>query len=233
MAASEITELFATAATADQNGAGVGVIWWATHPPGDYALSVLDYDISEVPAVNADWIGAILERSKQIDALHAPAQRGCHIRVEHAGLAEIFKRADAAYRDTPAPSAIDRSIFSILPIKPHEAAKWAPTLDERAFSIRPLVDSGKIVKIEKGLRRLSFRAIKTNHLISQIRRHRPGDAASAGELLHAFVLGVLLGTTPRSMSFFEAHARRDQTKDQNNTASKGPFGAYIPGRRPW
>lgn len=221
----EIHELFATAATADQIDAGVGVIWWATHPPGDYALTALDYDIFEMPAINAKWIDAFFERSAKLAAEHKPATPGCLLRIEHPGLKNVLKLADEAYRDTPASRAVDRYAFDIRPIKDSEAAKWPATLDERAFSIRPLVDSGKVVKVATGLRRFSWRAIRTNHLLSQVKQHRPGDAASAGELLHAFVLGTLLGTTPKGTSCFGRAPPK-------GSPSSGPFGAYLPGRRP-
>jgi hypothetical protein len=223
----ETRELFATVATADQVDAGVGVIWWATHPPGDFALTVVDYDIFDVPSVNAEWLGTLFGRCADLVAKHKPERPGCLLRVEHPGLINVMKRADEAYRDTPA-RGVDRSIFDIKPVRDYESKKWPLTLDERAFSIRPLVDSGKVVKVEKGLRRFSFRAIRTNHLISQIKQHRPGDAASAGELLHAFVLGVLLGTTPRSMCCFEAYWQ----SASKSKPSAGPFGPYVQGRRP-
>ena len=237
----EVKDLFATAATANQVDAGVGVIWWTTHPEGGYALTAIDYDIFDVASINADWLGTFFERSAALVAKHRPSTRGCNLRVEHPGLINILKRADDAYRDT-APK-VDRSQFDIQPVKYYEAKKWPPKLDDRAFSIRPLVDSGKVVKVETGLRRFSFRAIRTNHLIAQIKNHRPGDAESAGELLHAFVLGVLLGTQQRSLSYFEAFEqmkRNDARKAAARTStplsgpSDGPFGgAYIPGRRPW
>lgn len=240
----ETQELYATVATADQVDAGVGVVWWATHPAGGYSLTVVDYDIFDMPSVNAEWLGTLLGRCVDLAEKHKPERRGCHLRVEHPGLINVLKRADAAYRDTPAGrtvptrGGIDRSLFDIRPVD-YESEKWPATLDERAFSIRPLVDSGKVVKVEMGLRRFSFRSLRTNHLISQVKAHRPGDAASAGELLCAFVLGVLLGTTPRSMCFFEACAqmkRNDERKRLNIPQSgpaAGPFGAgYIRGRRP-
>ena len=241
----ETQELYATVATADQVDAGVGVVWWATHPAGGYSLTVVDYDIFDMPSVNAEWLGNLLGRCVDLAEKHKPERRGCHLRVEHPGLINVLKRADAAYRDTPAGrNRTDaRRHRSIAFRYPHgvttKSEKWPVTLDERAFSIRPLVDSGKVVKVEMGLRRFSFRSLRTNHLISQVKAHRPGDAASAGELLCAFVLGVLLGTTPRSMCFFEACAqmkRNDERKRLNIPQSgpaAGPFGAgYIRGRRP-
>lgn len=228
----ETQELFATAATAEKVDAGVGVIWWAKHPAGGYALTALDYDLFDVSAINADWLGAFFERSADLVAKHQPVTRSCHLRVEHGGLNNVLKRAGDAFCDTPAARTVNRSFFDIQSVKNYEAAKWPKTLDERAFEIRPLVDSGKVVKVETGLRRFSFRSIRTNHLISQIKAHRPGDAQSAGELLHAFVLGVLLGTTRRSMSYFEAFAHRDVQRAESKPSS-GPFGAYVPGRRPW
>jgi hypothetical protein len=221
--------IFATVATADQIDAAIAVIWWATQPPGGFALRVLDYQIAELAAVNSEWIGAVITRSAELEAEHGPAARdGCPIRVEHPGLIDVLRRADAAFRDTPA-SARYRSAFDLQPIRDYEAAKWPATLDERADMVRPLVNSGKVVKLETGLARFGFRAIRTNHLVSQIKRHRPGDAASAGELLHAFVLGVLLGTTPERMSWFD---RPDPGAPKSSPGS-GPFGgAYLPGRRP-
>jgi hypothetical protein len=229
----ETRELFATVATADQIEAGVGVIWWATHPAGGYALTVIDYDIFDIPSINAEWLGTLFARCADLVTTHRPATRGCHLRVEHPGLINVLNRADAAYRDTPATNKVNRSIFDIRPVKDHEkrykSVQWPESLDERAFSIRPLVDSGKVVKVEKGLRRFSFRAVRTNHLIAQIKQHRPGDAASAGELLHAFVLGVLLGTTPKPSTFFTACS---QPPASESPPSAGPFGTYIQGRRP-
>jgi hypothetical protein len=224
---SETKTIFATAATADQSDAGVGVIWFATHPPDDYALTVLDYDLCEMPAVNADWLGALLRRSAELVGEHKPTAAQCFLRVEHPGLLDVLKRADSAYRDTKASDATDRSAYDIRPIKTHESAKWPATLDERMSAIRPLVNSGRTVKLETGLRRFSFRALRTNHLVAQIRQHRPGDAASAAELLHAFVLGVLIGTTKKPMSFFEA-----ADAARGAAPSVGPFGPYIPGQRP-
>jgi hypothetical protein len=221
--------IFATAATADQIDAAIAVIWWATQPPGGFALRVLDYRLDEIAAVNAEWIGAVIARSAELEAEHGPAAReGCPIRVEHPGLNDVLLRADAAFRDR-AVGARNRFAFDLQPIKDYEAAKWPATLDERTDMVRPLVNSGKVVKLETGLRRFGFRAIRTNHLVSQIRRHRPGDAASAGELMHAFVLGVLLGTTPARMSWFD---RPDPSTPKSSPGS-GPFGgAYLPGRRP-
>jgi hypothetical protein len=232
----EILELYATAATADQIDAGIGVIWWARHPEGGYGLTIVDYDIFQVVSINGDWIGALFERSAKLAEQHKPATKGCHLRVEHPGLIHILERADAAFRDTAANRTINRYDFDIRPVKDYEADKWPKSLDERAFSIRPLVDSGKVVKVEKGLKRFSFRSIRTNHLISQIKAHRPGEAASAGELLYAFVLGVLLGTTRRSKSFFDVDfvIGRAQSSAKKPSPSEGPFGSgYIPGRRPW
>jgi hypothetical protein len=221
--------IFATAATADQVDAGVGTVWWATHPPGGYALTVLDYQLDEMSSVNADWIGALFARSTELVTEHEPATRGCFVRVEHPGLADVLRRADAAFRDTAASRAYNRSAFDIQSIKDYEAAKWPLTLDERTDAIRPLVNSGKVVKLETGLRRFGFRAVRTNHLIGQIRRHRPGDAASAGELLNAFVLGVLLGTTPERASYFGPFP---SARAAQSAPSSGPFGAYVQGRRP-
>lgn len=217
--------IFATAATADQVDAGVGVIWWATHAPGGYALTVLDYQLDEVSAINADWLGSLFARSAELVAEHRPVTHECFVRVEHPGLLDLIKRADAAFRDTKASEKINRSEFDIRPIRGYESAKWPATLDQRTDSVRPLVNSGKVVKLETGLRRFSWRAIRTNHLIAQIKRHRPGDGASAGELLQAFVLGVLLGATPRSVSSFGPFPEK-------GTPSAGPFGSYIQGRRP-
>jgi hypothetical protein len=225
----ETKDMFATAATADQVDAGVGVIWWATHPEGSYAMTAIDYDIFDVAAINSEWLEAFFKRSADLVEKHQPAMRECLLRVEHSGLNNVLKRADDAFRDTPAARTVNRSVFDIRPVKEYETGKWPKSLDERAFEIRPLVDSGKIVKIETGLRRFSFRSIRTNHLIAQVKAHRPGDATTAGELLHAFVLGVLLGTKRRSSSFFDVAAPRTA----KSTASKGPFGAYVPGKRPW
>jgi hypothetical protein len=227
----ETAELFATAATADKLDAGIGVIWWATHPPGAYALTALDYDLFDVSEINADWLKTFSERSADLVAKHQPTTRGCHLRVEHPGLKSVLKLADSAYRDMPS-SGVNRSNFEILPVRESESKKWPTTLDDRAFAIRPLVDSGKVVKIETGLRRFSFRAVRTNHLIAQVKSHRPGDAQSAGELLHAFVLGVLLGTTPRSFGVLEALDRLKNSAATNNPSS-GPFGPYVQGRRSW
>jgi hypothetical protein len=224
----ETREMFATCGTADQIDAGIGVIWWATHSPGNFALSVVDYDVFEVPTINAAWLADFFARSVELVAKYQPNERGCLLRVEQKGLLNILKLADEAYVDATGSRGVDRSIYDIRKIRDHEAAKWPVTLDERAFLIRPLVNSGKVVKLETGLRRFSFRAIRTNHLVSQIKRHRPGDAASAGELLHAFVLGVLLGTTRRSMSCFE----RFGPAPEKGAPSKGPFGGYISGKRP-
>lgn len=225
--------IFATAATADQTDAGSGVIWWATHAPGGYALTVLDYQLDEVSAINADWISSLFARSAELVAEHRPVTHECFVRVEHPGLLDLIKRADVAFRDTKGSEKVNRSEFDTRPIRGYESAKWPATLDERTDSVRPLVNSGKVVKLETGLRRFGFRAIRTNHLVAQIRRHRPGDAASAGELLQAFVLGVLLGTTPRRMSYFEAMGRLlDRPETEKSTPSKGPFGGYISGKRP-
>lgn len=225
--------IFATAATADQIDAGIGVIWWATHAPGSYALTVLDYQLDEVSAINADWIGSLFARSAELVAKHSPVTDECFVRVEHPGLLNLIKRANVAFRDTKASEKINRSEFDIQPIRGYQSAKWPATLDERTDSVRPLVNSGKVVKLETGLRRFSFRAIRTNHLVAQIRRHRPGDAASAGELLQAFVLGVLLGTTPRSMSYFEAMGRLlDRPETTKSAPSANPFASYLPGKRP-
>ena len=223
-----IEKIFATAATCDQPDAGVAVIWWAAHGPGEFALTALDYQLDETPAITADWIGSLFARSADLDAAHKPEMRGCFVRVEHAGLAEVLRRADGAFSDTAASGAIDRSAFDIRRVGEHQIAKWPATLDERAAEIRPLVNSGRTIKLETGLRRFSFRAIRTNHLVAQIKRHRPGDAASAGELLHAFVLGVLLGTR-RLSSWFD----QPLPSTARRTAPQNPFaGGYIPGQRP-
>lgn len=225
----EPAKLFATAATADMADAAVGIVWWATDVDG-YALKILDYDFFDVSAINADWIGTYLDRCVDLVAKHKPADRECHLRVEHPGLVNILKRADDAYREIGR-RGIDRAIFDIKPIKTHEAAKWPLSLDERAFSIRPLVDSGKVIKIETGLKRFTFRSIKTNHLLSAIKRHRPGDSTTASELLHAFVLGVLLGTTRQSMTYFEAIGKLIDQGGAKPAPSANPFfGPYIPGR---
>jgi hypothetical protein len=227
----EIQEIFATAATADKPEAGMGVVWWAKHPPGGYALTALDYGLFDMPEINAEWLGTFFERSAELIATHQPATRGCLLRVEHLGLGNVLKRCDDAFRDTPANRTVNRSIFDIRPVKQYESKKWPATLDERAFHIRPLVDSGKVIKVATGLKRFSFRSIKTNHLISQVKSHRPGDAQSAGDVLHAFILGVLLGATQKSMSYFDAFGQRDAKGDAK--PSSGPFGAYIPGKPKW
>lgn len=222
-------QLFATAATADQIDAGVGIIWWAKHAEGGYALTVLDYLIEEMPAVNSGWIGSLFKRSAELDTKHQPATRGCHLRVEHPGLIDVLLRAHSAFRDTRAADAIDRTAFNIGVIRDDETARWPATLDARADAIRPQVNTGKVVKLETGLRRFGFRAIKTNHLISQIKRHRPGDAASAGELLHAFVLGVLLGTAPKRTSWFS----QPMPGAAKSSPPGSPFGPYFKGSRPF
>lgn len=227
---SETLRLFATAATADRIDAGCGVIWWATHPPGDYALTVLDYALVDMPAVNAAWLDALYQRSADLIATHKPAMRECPLRVEHPGLLDVLEHAEEARADAPAHARVDRSAVAVQPVSGYETAKWPATLDERAFAIRPSVDSGKIVKLETGLRRFSFRAIRTNHLVSQIKQHRPGNAESAGELLQAFVLGVLLATAPKTPSLIDYF---DDRPDGALAPSAGPFGAgYIAGNRP-
>lgn len=226
---SEILELFATAATADRVDAGVGIIWFAKHPPGDFALTVIDYFIYQTSEIDADWVGTFFKRSAELVTKHQPATRSCMLRVEHLGLVDVLKRANEAFRDTQASKAVDSTAFDIRPIKDYESAKWPATLDERCFAIRPQVDSGKVIRTETGLRRFNFRAMRTNHLKDQIKRHRPGDAASAGELLQAFVLGVLLGTTPKRSSFFDAC---NQPRGEKSSPANGPFGSFVRGRRP-
>lgn len=227
-----IDDIFATAGTAAALDAGIGVVWWAMHPPGDYVLTVLDYRISEIPGISSDWIGDFFKRSAELVATHKPIHPGCHLRVEHPGLINVLKRADEAFCDTQAAGAINRDAFDIKPITSYESAKWKPTLDERMAELSPLVKSGRVIRPAAGLPWFNWRARKLNHLKDQVERHRPGDAASAGELLQAFVLGVLLATTPKSKSFLELVGSWSDGGGAT-PPSEGPFGlGYISGRRP-
>lgn len=219
--------VFATAATADRANAEIGIIWWLTSVEG-YALAVADYDLFDVASVNADWVETFFRRSAELVAEHDPATRGCFLRVEHHGLIDLFTRADGAYRETRSGERLDRSAFDIREVEEYEAKKWPATFDERAYAVRPLVDSKKVIRPATGLRRFAWNSIYSNHLAAQVRGHRPGDAPC--ELVGAFVLGVLLGTTPRSMSFFAAMNRRDAPEAKS--APSQFAGAYLPGRRP-
>jgi hypothetical protein len=214
--------LFATAATADRADADTGVIWWATDVEG-YALAILDYDLFAVRSVNSAWAAAFFKRSAELVAQHTPAVRGCHLRVEHAGLVDLLRRADDAFRDTKPADAIDRSAFDIRPVREHESARWPSTFDERAYAVRPLVGSEKVIKPATGMRIFPWKSINANHLAAQVRRHKPGDPAS--ELVGAFILGVLLGTTKRRMSFFG-------TPPKKPNPETSPFGPYVRGGRP-
>lgn len=230
----EIKRLFATAATADREGAGVGVIWWAVGPPDGYALSLLDYRICEMADVNAQWIRDFFWRSIELDNESHAEEIGCHLRVEHSGLLSILERADEAFRDTKDAGTVNRSAFAIDPIRQFESAKWPATLDDRVSQIRPLVNSKRVVR-GPGLPWFSFRGLRVNHLREQVGAHRTGDAASAGELLQAFILGVLIGTTPEPIGWFDKRnpfCSGSNTPPKSNPAS-GPFGGgYVKGQRP-
>jgi hypothetical protein len=216
--------LFATAATGDADDSGVAVIWFTTHPADDFALKAVSYEQHPMSAVDAEWVEQFFKRSADLVTAHEPQTKGCLLRVEHPGLLDVLKRADAAFRDTES-EPVDRSIYDIRPVKEWESSRWPATFDERASSIRPLVNSGRAIKFDTRLRK--FAAAGKNALLSKLRQHRPGDSA-VGALLHAFVLGVLLGTTRRPACFFTA-----AKDDPEGSPSSGPFGSYIPGRRPW
>ncbi|MGH8328356.1 MAG: hypothetical protein ACRET2_16515 [Steroidobacteraceae bacterium] len=184
---------------------------------------------SAPPRTCGDW------RSIELDNEHKPARTGCLLRVEHFGLRSVLERADEAFRASDDARTVERTAFDLKPVSDTERAKWPATLDERMSSLRPLINSGRVVRYGRGLGRYNWRARRINHLSEQLRQHRPGDATSAGELLQAFVLGVLLGTT-RSSSFFDVMARMEEADERKargepHPALSGPF-AYIQGRRP-
>lgn len=216
--------VFCTAATADRTDADIGLIWWATGVEG-YALEILDYELHETEAINAAWIGEVLARCAELASSRKPAQRGCFVRVEHPGLTELLRRAEEAFSHTNAADRVDSAQYAIRPVKEYEAAKWPTTFDERAYAIRPLVESNKVIRPATRLRRFSWNAIYTNHLAAQVARHKPG--APASELVVAFTLGVLLGTTPQRKSFFDFMDRGD-----SEDPSSDRFGPYVPGPRP-
>jgi hypothetical protein len=213
--------LFASVATSDAGDPDVGVVYWLRHPGGSFAATILDYSITEIADIDANWIAAALNRGAELAALHNPAQPGCALRVEQPGLRQILEGANAAYRDSPE-QRLHQWHYRVDPIKDYEAEKWPATFIERAAMIRQLVNSGRVIRAETGLRRFTFRAIKSNHLISELQRFRPGEAGSG--LLTAFVLGALIATTKRSASVFDRFSAP-------TPAAGGSFGAYIRGGR--
>lgn len=180
-------KLFATIATCDRPDAGVGVVWFAFSPRGTYLLRVVDYSLESMSAINGEWLEAFFAQSAELVRLHRPVFSGCVGWVEDAGLVSVLEAAGRAREGAGVPDGYD-----IERVRDSAAAAWPATIDERVAQTRALVNSGTVVRIESGLRRFAFRGTKTDHLVAQLRRHRRGDAASAGELLHVFVLALLL-----------------------------------------
>jgi hypothetical protein len=184
------THIFATIATCDWVDAGVGIVWWAFAPRGRYLVRVLDYDLNAMSGVNAAWIGALIKHGEDLVARFRPSSSSsCVNYVEPSGLVTLIELAVRAWRAT-----VPADVASEPPIRvlsSYEVERWPKTLDERAAQVRPLVNSGTTVRVESG-RSFVFRQVRTNHLAAALRNHRPGNAATASELLHAFVLGLLI-----------------------------------------
>jgi hypothetical protein len=178
--------LFATIATCERIDAGVGVIWWSYSPRGRFLVHVLDYDLASMPSINGAWIAALLAHSDELIAKHRPVTPLCKAYVEPGGLVTVLELAMRAYK-----ASADEQREPYTVVSPHDVERWPRSFDERARLVQPLVNSRKVVTIDSN-RSFSFRAVRTNHLAAAIRDHRPGDPSSASELLHAFVLGMLL-----------------------------------------
>jgi hypothetical protein len=216
--------LFASVATSDAGDPAVGVVWWARHPSGSFEATILDYAIAETAEIDANWMHDTLDRGAELALQYRPAAPGCNLRVEQPGLRQVLEGANAAYHDS-AEDPLDQWKYRIEPIKDYESAKWPATFVERAVLIRQLVNSGRIIRSEKHLRKFNFRAVKGNHLIAELKRFRPGEPATGSGLLTAFVLGALIAKAKRSASSFSRFA-------EPTPAAGGSFGAYIPGSRP-
>ena len=182
--------VFATAATCERVDGGVGTIWWAHTPRGEFLLRVLDYDLAPMQAVNDKFVEALFQRSAELVGRNDPLETRCITYCEAGGLLDQFRLAVRA--SFSAGVALDRNVADIALAPAQELAKWPPTLDGRAAMVRPLVNSGTTIRLETGLRQFSFRAIRTNHLIAAIKNHRPGAPETATELMNAFVLGIML-----------------------------------------
>lgn len=184
--------IFASAASCERVDAGVGVIWWAYTPRGQYLLRVLDYDLAEPRQVNAAWIDALFRHGIELVREHRPLDKKCAVWVEQGGLLNALTIAMRAWHSSEAAALIAPVAYDLIALHDWQTAAWPATLDARAAELRPLINSGTTIKIERGLRQFSFRALRTNHLVRQLRDHRPGVPESAGELLNAFMLGLLL-----------------------------------------
>jgi hypothetical protein len=181
--------VFATIATADRADAGIGVVWFAHTPRGRYLLHVLDYDLSGMNQVGGPWIRALFERGAELAKRWRAMDTGCIAWAEPGALLDLLAAACRTWTAT-APS-LSRDEYDLCEIPQTTSAAWPASIDDRAAIIRPLVNSGTCVKFEP-LRKFGFRALRLNHLASQLRAHQPGAPGTAGELVHAFTLGVLL-----------------------------------------
>ncbi len=203
--------LFATIATCDRPDAGVGVIWFAFNSRGRYLLHVLDRSLEDMSAVRGEWLAALFAQGAELARKYRPIEPGCIAWVERGGgLLELLEAAGRAW-EASGGSAEDG--IDLQPVRDSDSASWPATIDERVAAMRPLVNSGTVVRIESGLRRFAFRGTTTEHLVAQLRRHRPGDPSSAGELLHAFVLGLFLTRGGDRRTVLPPFTEHEQTSD--------------------
>lgn len=187
-------QLFATIGACERPGTAVALIWWAFYPYQEHQrLRLLDYDLVEMDeAVSVNWFTKAFVRGRQLrEEWNIPGEL-MNIHCEEGPLFDALTGPVYEYLERWLPKAPDFDLISVE----SDRFECGTKLDERADAMRPLINSGELVKLARSAytREIQHRGIKANALISQVLGFRTPSRDLAAELVAAFVLGCLLGS---------------------------------------
>lgn len=186
--------VFATLAVCDRPGTAVAVVYFAsahlTGPP----LRVLGYELAEVSEVQVvDWLRAVFERAHTFRREWGALESSTRLWVEDPQLLEALTQPLMAYvQSLPGLGTGGRPPVDIIRV-PTE--RLPVGLDERAASLRSMMNAGGLLKVGRGAysQQSTHRSVRANHLLAQVLGYRPAALDSAQELVAALLLGCLIG----------------------------------------
>jgi phage terminase large subunit len=199
--------VFMTAATCEQPGTAIGVIYWSVSSQLGWPLVVLDYDVVEVEDANEAWLAGVFKRAQELRVEWNAQAKWSALWAEEplfATLGEVFKRylqrewahliQQGTYPPVDVRLAEDAMVSCSSGIRIPEIVKYEPRLDDRAERIRGEVNGGRHVKVARSAyaRQVTFRSVTSNTLLAQLLSYRPGQRDAALELVSAFIEGLRL-----------------------------------------